>query len=154
MISGEERKVPVKEGLWTIPSSPDEKPCLIAKRCPSCGEIYFPGKPMCIHCGYKDLEQIKLGRRGRIYSVTVVMQRPPRYYQGPVPYAIGYVELPDGVRIETLFTGCDPDDLKIGMDVELVIEKLHEDEDGNEIMAYKFRPISENVSAKAGGSSQ
>lgn len=143
MTSGEKRRVPVKEGLWTTPSSPDEKPQLIANRCPSCGEIYFPQKPMCINCGYKDLEQIKLSQRGKIYSVTVVMQRPPLYYKGVVPYAFGYVELPDGVRVETLFTDCDPETLIVGMDVELVIEKLHEDDEGNEIIAYKFRPIRE-----------
>ena len=69
------------------------------------------------------------------------MQRPPVYYKGPVPYAFGYVELPDGVRVETLFSDGDPEALKIGMDVELVIEKLHGDDEGNEIMAYKFRPV-------------
>ena len=44
-------------------------------------------------------------------------------------------------RVETLFTDCDLEALKMGMDVELVIEKLHEDEQGNEIITYKFRPI-------------
>ena len=88
------------------------------------------------------MEEIKLSRRGKIYSVTIVMQRPPAYYQGPVPYSIGFVELPEGVRIETLFTGCDLETLETGMEVELVIEKLHEDAEGREIMAYKFRPVN------------
>ena len=70
------------------------------------------------------------------------MQRPPEYYQGPVPYAEGFVELPEGVRVETLFTGCDFNDLEVGMDVEMVIEGLHEDEEGNEVVAYKFRPVT------------
>ena len=40
-----------------------------------------------------------------------------------------------------MFTECDFDILKIVMDVELAIEKLGDNEQGNEVMAYKFRPI-------------
>jgi uncharacterized OB-fold protein len=82
-----------------------------------------------------------LSQHGKIYSVTVVTQRPPIYYQGPVPYAMGFVELPEGVRVQTLFTDCDPDRLEIGMDVELVVEKLFEDKEGHDIITYKFRPV-------------
>jgi uncharacterized OB-fold protein len=57
------------------------------------------------------------------------MQRPPVYYKAEVPYAIGFVELPEGIRVETLFTGCDLDDLRVGVDAEMLIDKLHE-EDG------------------------
>jgi hypothetical protein len=32
----------------------------------------------------------------------------------------------------------------VGLDVELVIEKLHEDEEGNEIVTFKFRPATRN----------
>jgi uncharacterized OB-fold protein len=70
------------------------------------------------------------------------MQKPPKYYRGQVPYAEGFVELPEGVRVETLFTGCGFNDLKVGMDVEMIIEILHEDEEGNEIVAFKFKPVS------------
>jgi uncharacterized protein len=65
----------------------------------------------------------------------------PAPYKGPVPYALAWVELPEGVRFETLLTDCNFDALQVGMEVELVIEKLHEDEDGNEVLAYKFRPL-------------
>jgi len=138
------KQIPVKEGLWTTPSSPDEKPQLIGSRCNLCGEVFFPKKTngICTNCQSKDLEEIKLSRRGKLYSFTVVMQRPPEYYKGPVPYAEGFVELPEGVRVETLLTDCNFDELRIGMDVEMVIEKLHDDEEGNEILAYKFRPLT------------
>jgi uncharacterized OB-fold protein len=143
MMTGAAKRIPIKEGLWTVPSSPHEKPQLIGSRCPLCGEVFFPkkGSGICTRCQSRNLEEIKLSRRGKIYSFTVVMQRPPEYYKGPVPYAEGFVELPEGVRVETLFTDCNVDDLKVGMDVELVIEKLCEDEEGNEILAFKFRPV-------------
>jgi len=78
------------------------------------------------------------------------MQKPPEFYRGPVPYAEGFVELPEGVRVQTLFTDCNLDDLRVSMDVELVIEKLHEDEEGNEIVTFKFRPATSNKGRSGG----
>jgi uncharacterized OB-fold protein len=71
----------------------------------------------------------------------VVTERPAEY-KGPVPYAFGYVELPEGVRIESLFTGCDFENLEIGLCVELVLEKISEDEQGNDVVCHKFRPLT------------
>ena len=142
-MTNPKKQIPIKEGLWSIPSSPGEKPQLIGSKCIDCGEILFPKKDIgiCNNCQSRNLEEIKLSGKGKIYSFTIVMQQPPEFYRGPVPYAEGFVELPEGVRVETLFTDCNLDELRIGMDVELVIEKLHEDEEGNEVTAYKFRPI-------------
>lgn len=135
----EKKKIPVREGLWTS----EENPQLIGSQCNNCGEIFFPKRNgvLCSNCQSSSFREIKLSRKGKIYSYTVVMQRPPIYYKGEVPYAIGFVELPDGVRIETLFTGCNFDDLKVGKEVELVIDKLYEEEDGTEIFCYKFKPV-------------
>jgi len=143
-MSNGKKQIPVKEGLWTTTSSPGEKQQLIGSRCLSCGEVFFPkrDRKICTNCQSKNLEEIKLSGAGKVYSFTVVMQRPPEYYRGPVPYAEGFVELPEGVRVETLFTDCDFNDIKVGMDVEMVIEGLHEDDQGNEIVAYKFRPVT------------
>ena len=136
-------KFPIRQGLWTSVTNPMEKARLIGSRCCSCGEVFFPQKDngICTNCQSIKLEEIKLSLRGKIYSYTVVMQRPPVYYKGEIPYAIGFVELPEGIRVETLFTGCKPEHLKVGMEVEMLIEKLHEDEEGNQILAYKFKPI-------------
>ena len=141
-MSDGKQKIPVREGLWTTPAAGDEKPRLVGSRCNACGEVFFPKRDLgiCSNCQSTNLDSIPLSSKGKIYSYTVVMQRPPEYYKGDVPYAIGFVELPEGIRIETLFTGGNPEELKIGMDVEMVIEKLQEDEAGNEILAYKFKP--------------
>jgi uncharacterized OB-fold protein len=138
-MSDTKNRVPVREGLWTQPTTTDGKSQLIGSRCVSCGELFFPKQDsgLCSYCQSRDLEEVRLGSRGKIYSFTVVMQRPPVYYQAEVPYAIGFVELPEGIRIETLFTGCDLDFLRIGMDVEMVLERLYEDEEGAEVVAYR-----------------
>ena len=59
------------------------------------------------------------------------------------PYPFGYVILePENIRIPTLITGVEnSDDLKPGTKMEMVIEKLRDDENGNEIITYKFMPV-------------
>lgn len=138
-MEGEKKKVPVREGLWTT----EGKPQLIGSQCTNCGEVFFPKREngLCSHCQSNYLKEIKLSARAKIYSYTVVMQRPPVYYQAEVPYAIGFVELPQGIRVETLFTGCKLEDLRVGMEVEMLIDKLHEEEDGTEVYCYKFKPV-------------
>ena len=132
MATNEGKRIPIKEGLWTTPSTPGEEPQLIGSKCPACGEIYFPKKPKdrCVHCQHQGLEDIKLSRRGKIHTCSMVTQRPPKFYLGEMPYAYGCVDLPEGVRVETSFTG-DLESLKPSMDVELVIEKLGKDDEGN-----------------------
>jgi uncharacterized OB-fold protein len=133
-------RIPVKEGLFTTEHDSIGGPQLVANSCPACGEIFFPKRRICQNCQSPELQEMLLGRRGKIFSFTVVVQRPASSYKGPVPYAFGWVELPEGLRVETLFTGCAPQDLRIGMDVELIIERLHDDPEGREVVCHKFRP--------------
>jgi uncharacterized OB-fold protein len=140
---GEERKaIPLKEGMWTI-EGPAQEPRLIGSQCSACGEIFFPKKEKgwCVRCQQMTLREVRLGPRGRIVSHSVVMQQPGGgFYKGPVPYAYGEVDLPEGVRIVTLFACHDFDQLKPGIEVELLVEKICEDEHGNEVLTFKFKP--------------
>jgi uncharacterized OB-fold protein len=56
------------------------------------------------------------------------------------PYAVGYIDLPEGLRIYSILTETNPKRLQIGTDMELVIETIRNDEMGNEIIGYKFKP--------------
>jgi uncharacterized OB-fold protein len=60
----------------------------------------------------------------------------------PTPYLIGFIELPEGIKLFSLLTQCDPWEqvLKVGMEMEMVIETIRQDEEGNEIVGYKYRP--------------
>jgi len=135
------KTIPIKDGLYRIPGSENAEPVLLANRCRSCGEIFFPKREICQNCQERHLEEVELAGRGKIYSFSVVMQKPASHYGGPVPYSFGWVELPEGVRVQGLFTGCDLDRLEIGLDAEMVMEKISEDEEGNDIVCHKFRPV-------------
>ena len=139
------KSIPIKPGLYKMAESPKGEPRLLASRCSSCGEFFFPKRQICQNCQKLDLDEKILGPKGKIFSYSVVMQRPGKHYRGPVPYAFGWVELPEGIRIETLFTQCDFKKLEIGLDVEMVIEKIYENENGDEVVCHKFRPTMKQV---------
>ena len=114
---------PISKGLFTIPSSPGEKINLIGSKCRNCGRAYFPGEVVCNACFQEDMEETLLSNIGKLYSFTIVRQK-PMAYAGPVPYAMGLVSLPEGVTIMSLLTGCEFEKLELDMDVELVLEKI------------------------------
>jgi len=140
------RQIAVEEGLWRSPAE-GEKPRLIGSRCTSCGEVFFPRKRKgwCPHCYRVGLEDILLSGKGKIASFTVAEQAPAGgFYHGPVPYAYGAVDLVDGVELQALFAG-NLYSLEVGIDVEMIIDKLCDDEEGNEIITYKFQAAEDSA---------
>jgi len=110
---------------------------LLASRCRDCGRIGFPARPVCIFCHGRNLEEIQLGRRGRIHTFTIC--RMP-VADLKAPYAIGYVDLPEGVRVFTRISGWEEKGLEIGMEMEMETGRLYEAE-GEAVVAYQFHPV-------------
>ena len=136
----QKEQVPIGEGLFVIPSSPSEKPYLIGSKCRSCGEVLFPSRRCCRRCTSLDLEEVALSRRATLNSFTTIGVKLADAKTGP-PYFVGIVELPEGERIRTLLTDGDSASLKIGDEMELVIDVVYEDESGREVLGWKFKPV-------------
>jgi uncharacterized OB-fold protein len=133
-------RILVGEGLFTVPKSPSEESHLIGSKCKECGEIAFPKQSTCLNCQSESVEEILLGPGAKLYSFTNVNNPVPEGYKGPLPYGVGLLEFPEGIRVEALLTESDPERIKIGMEMVLVVEKLFEDDDGNEVIGFRFRP--------------
>ena len=58
-----------------------------------------------------------------------------------MPYAVGLVDLEEGLRILGRISTDDVNGLKIGSEMELVLEPLCREDDGREIITWKFKPI-------------
>jgi hypothetical protein len=54
-------------------------------------------------------------------------------------YGVAQVDLSEGPRVEAIPLG-GSDDFRIGMEVELDLETLGEDAEGNEVVIFRFRP--------------
>ena len=138
------KQVPIAEGLFTWPAA---RPALLTSRCRHCGIASFPAAESCMACSGQDVAIEELPGRGTLWTWTV-QAFPPKAppYLGPVgddfvPFGVGYVELADQVRVEARLTESDPAKLVIGMEMELVLEPLCIDEDGNQVVTYAFAPV-------------
>jgi len=137
-------QVPIAAGLFTIaPGAPQ----LVGSRCTDCGEVTFPVQQGCPSCTGSATEEIPLARRGRLWTYTIQRFPPPvPPFKGDpesfTPFGVGYVELDQGLRVEARLTESDPEQLAIGMDMELVLEKFLDAENGDEVVTFAFRPVA------------
>jgi len=125
---------PFMEGVF---SERDGEFYLVGAKCRSCGQVFFPKRKDCINCFSGSCDELLLSRNGKLYSYTISYM--PVYHFDP-PHTIGYVELPEGVRVFSPLGDLAGKHLKVGMDMELKVEKLW-GEGENEVIGYKFRPV-------------
>ena len=117
--------------------TPEGEGFLLGSRCTECEAYFFPIRAACARCLHQELETIRFSTTATLYTFSVVRQSTPDF---EVPYALGYVDLPEGVRVMTQLTGLEPEDYQLGMEMELVVEPFGLDDDGNELTGYRFRP--------------
>ena len=131
--------IPFKEGFFTQPEAPGEQAYLLGNKCKSCGQTYFPKVALCPDCLKDDsIEELKLSPRGKLYTYTVVRVPSPGF---KAPYVFGYIDLPEGVRVCSQISTVEFDKLQLGMEMELVLGQVREDE-GKSIIGYLFRPVN------------
>ena len=108
---------------------------LSAQRCDACGHLRWPPSVLCPKCLAEGGEWVALSGRGKIYSFIVV-HRPqhPAFFED-APYNVAIVELEEGVRSHFSIVGCANDELRVGMPVEVVFDKVND-----EVTLPRFRP--------------
>jgi uncharacterized protein len=126
----------VRPGLFTDGATPT----LLGSRCAACGAHHFPRHDTCPYCSTEDPAPTELSGSGTLWAWTAVTAAPPGY-EGEVPYGLGVVELPEGIRVITRLTESDPASLEFGQAMELRIVPLHADADGNDVVTFAFSPV-------------
>ncbi|MBZ0325192.1 MAG: Zn-ribbon domain-containing OB-fold protein [Alphaproteobacteria bacterium] len=86
---------------------------LLLKRCKACDKVHYYPRAICPHCLSDDTEWVAASGRGRIYSYTVLRK-------APVPYALAYVTLEEGVTMMTNIVDCAFDDIAVDKPVSVV----------------------------------
>jgi uncharacterized OB-fold protein len=134
------------EGWFRLDES---APALLGTRCQACGSYFFPKETtFCRNpaCGGTAFDEVPLSRRGRLWSFTNNCYAPPAPYvvQEPFePYAIAAVELEREklVVLGQVARGTGIENLRAGMEMELVLDTLYEDDD-REVVVWKWRPAA------------
>ena len=135
---------PAIEGWFTT----GEAPALLGSKCTTCGTVFFPkmAAGFCKNpaCDGAEFVETHLSRTGRVWSYTDAQYQPPAPYipaSDPyVPFALAAVELPEGlVILGQVAEGFGVQDLKVGDEVELVVETLYADESGERTI-WRWKP--------------
>ncbi len=120
---------------------------LLGQRCRQCQVCVFGPAIFCQACSSDDLESVQLSRQGTLYSFTVV-RVPPAGWPGKVPYTLGEVELPEGPHVLAEIIDSEPEQLKLGMPMELALERVAVAESnqgsGKVLAVYKWRPQNQS----------
>jgi len=114
---------------------------MIGRRCKFCGNISLLPKKVCSKCFVEGgIEELPLSKRGKIFSYTV-QNIVLNGFDGPLPMA--YIDLPEGLKVFSLLTECEPyeEKLKIGGEVEMTVKKVYKDREGKEVFSYMFKPV-------------
>jgi len=140
-------KVAAVEGWFRLDA---EEPCLLGTRCSACDSVFFPRESaFCRNpaCQGTELEEVALSRRGRLWSYTNSCYPPPPPYVAPdpfEPYAVAAVELEREkmVVLGQVVPGVDTGDLEVGMEMEIALDTLFEDE-SHDYVIWKWRPVGQ-----------
>ncbi|MCH6563699.1 MAG: Zn-ribbon domain-containing OB-fold protein [Deltaproteobacteria bacterium] len=109
---------------------------LILQRCRSCGTLQHRPRALCVSCLSDEIEHFPASGRGTVYSFTVTHQNQAPGFREALPYVLAYVELEEGVRLLTNIVGCSPENVRIGLPVEVEYAQLEGD-----IAVPRFHPL-------------
>lgn len=114
------------------------KPYLSASECKKCGARYFDRRNACASCGTTEFKKVRVKSKGKLQSFTIV------HYAAPgveVPFVAGLVDC-DGTTVRGNIIGVEPvpENIELGMNVELATYSLGVDTAGTECIGFGFQP--------------
>lgn len=112
---------------------------LQASVCVKCKSIFFPPRLICRKCRSQEFEKVNLPENGKIYAFTIVRVSTSQF-SDQTPYAIGIIELENGVRITTQIVDCDFSAIKTGGGVKLEFRKIQEEGKAG-IICYGYKAV-------------
>ena len=112
---------------------------LEAVRCLSCGKVSYPARSICPGCRKTDFEKIKLSRKGKVVTSTVLYVAPAEFAM-ETPYAVAIVETPEGARLMVQLVDCEPADARPGLNVALEFRLIRQEGHGG-ILCYGHKAV-------------
>ncbi|MBN2001838.1 MAG: Zn-ribbon domain-containing OB-fold protein [Anaerolineae bacterium] len=109
--------------------------------CDHCGVKIFPPRDICPECNQPAKRPYTLSGRGEVYSFSTVFSA-PEGFETYAPYTVAIIKLIEGPMVTAQLTDVAPNEVEIGMPVEMVTRRIRtQGEDGTIAYGYKFRPV-------------
>jgi uncharacterized OB-fold protein len=125
-----------QKALADVTTWPNEPLQLIGSKCDACGATTFPVQNRCPRCSKSVMSELHLPSKGFAPKEPFLGHDDPNFE----PFGVGLVRLGDVVQVEARLTTADPDQLELGMPLELVMVPIATDEDGTEVLSFAFAP--------------
>jgi len=93
-------------------------------RCNACGTYVHLPRPACRNCQSTDLAPARVSGRGVVHSFTVTHFPLPGFEP---PFAVALIELEEGVRLASNVVDVPPEEMAVGIPVEVTFEKVADD---------------------------
>jgi uncharacterized OB-fold protein len=97
---------------------------LLIGRCRDCGRAHHYPRPFCPTCWSDDVVLEDASGRAVLYTYSTVFVNDLPPFRDKLPYVAAAVDLEEGPRLLTNVVGCEPDELAIGMALEVDYEQL------------------------------
>ena len=110
---------------------------LLVQTCNECrARIFFPRR-QCPACWSDNLGWIEASGRATIYAFSITYEGVEAVFREDLPIVLAWVDLPEGIRMQTNIIDCDPDSVAIGQEVEVVFKQVTD-----AITLPYFRPVA------------
>ena len=96
---------------------------LEAAKCKKCGKIFFPARLICDQCKHREFEKVTLPSEGTLVTSTVIRVGSTAF-SGETPYALGIVDLGQGVKITCQVVDVVPEKLQAGDKLRLEFRRI------------------------------
>ncbi|QNJ93346.1 OB-fold domain-containing protein [Mycolicibacterium fluoranthenivorans] len=132
----------IAEGLFRTEG---DRTVLIGSRRSAGAPVKFPAEADFLLDGDGSIEKVDLSTQGTLYTFTTQEFVPPLPFKGDrspekfARYTVGYVELPEGLLVEGLVVGVEPEQLRIGQSM-VTTTTTFQTADGESLSTYAFTP--------------
>jgi len=113
---------------------------LMGGKCRKCGKIHLPPRPLCDKCLSTEFEWVELPRTGTLLTYTIIHVAPTQF-QNMAPYAVGIVQLENGVKIPGMIKDAPLDKIRVGMQLKMEFEETQPTQQWPQWPRYHFKPL-------------
>jgi uncharacterized OB-fold protein len=99
----------------------------LIQTCNDCNAKIFYPRRSCPECWSSNLGWTEAKGTGKVYTYTITYAGAEEKFSEDYPYVLALIDLDEGIRVMSNIVDCNPEDVKIGMDVEVVFRDINED---------------------------
>ena len=112
---------------------------LMAGKCTHCEKIHLPPRTLCDKCFHQEFTWLPVAGKGKLLTYSII-HIAPLQFQELAPYAVGIIELENGLKLPGMITTSTPEQLHIGMPLTIDFGTCNTAQPWPQWPRYCFKP--------------